>query len=59
MQTKKQNNYNFFAFRGRGGFHETLVQSVMETISIPDICNPLIADILPGPNPRTVTLTVL
>lgn len=36
--------YNRFALRGRGGFHDTLVLSVTETIWSPPICNPLTAD---------------
>lgn len=37
-------DYSFFCFLGRGGFHETGVVSVMETIWRPPIWSPLIAD---------------
>ncbi|KAH0999230.1 hypothetical protein HUJ05_009562 [Dendroctonus ponderosae] len=44
---------------GLKGVHETLVLSVIETISTPAICKPLIEASLPGPRPRTLTRTVL
>lgn len=50
--------YNFLAFLGLGGFQLTGVLSVMEMIFNPLICKPLMADMRPGPNPRTRTLTV-
>lgn len=45
--------------RARSGFQVTRVVSVMETMLRPAICNPLIADILPGPIPLTVTFACL
>lgn len=50
-------DYSFRCFLGLGGCQDTFVLSVIEIIFNPDICRPLIADILPGPMPETRTLT--
>lgn len=51
--------YNLLAFLALGGFHDTCVLSVIETIFKPPICKPLTADNRPGPKPWTLTRTVL
>lgn len=51
--------YSFRRFLGRALMTQgTGVLSVMDTTSIPPIVSPLMAAILPGPSPRTVTRTV-